>query len=114
MKRTYLLAAILLVLTTALAGCPNRTTFSPEAQHLAARETFDTTVKGLTAAIDAGQFSDEQALTILELARAGREALNAWEHALTSHTATEDLIADYHTILTRLSVFRRKEQSDGR
>jgi|GEM_PF-4834798 len=104
-RRKHLLLAILLVLVATLSGCLTAT-WSPEAKHVAARDTFNATVKALTAAIDAGQFTDAEALKILELAQAGRKALNAWEDAVTSDTPPADQIARYEAILADLSAFQ--------
>jgi len=110
MRRTHLLLAALLIGLATLTGCLAPTAWTPEAQHVAARDTFNATVKALTAAIDAGEFTDDEAMTILELARTGRKALNAWETALANHTPPEDQIAQYAAILARLDIFQRKGQ----
>ncbi len=110
MRRTHPLLTALLIGLATLTGCLSPSVWTPEAQHVAARDTFNATVKALTVAIDAGEFSDAEALTILELVLEGRKALNAWETTLTSHTPPEDQIAQYAAILARLDTFERKRK----
>ncbi len=106
-RRTFIAAVLLVIL--AVPGCAGwKWPATPEAKLLAAREVFNVTVNALAAAIEHGEFTDEEAKHILQIARLGQNALNRYDAAIDLGQPTSSLLREFNTLLREIVSYQKE------
>ncbi len=118
MKTQIVVGALLCgMFASVLGGCGSATvTWTPEGKMLASRETFNSAVNAVSAAIEGGRFDDDEAKQILRTAKMGEQILDRFDAAVELGQPTSELIRQFNYVLREMVAYRNeaaREEDDS-